>query len=235
MNERIRAPKVRVIDGDSARQIGIMLTSEALKVAKAKGLDLVEVSANANPPVCRIVDYGKYKYEQKKKQKEQPKKVHKIKEVKFRVGIDPHDYEIKMTRGEHFLANGDKLRVQLMFRGRQMAHKDLGFDLMRKVAEDLKTMAHVDMAPRSAGRNITMMLSPLPEHQRERNFTKLNAEDFEGHEEEEDHEDDDQEIHGEEAKDKAEGEEGAESEAEGEATDAGDDDAEETKEDSKES
>lgn len=197
MNERIRAPKVRVIDGDSARQIGIMLTSEAMKVAKAKGLDLVEVSANANPPVCRIVDYGKYKYEQKKKQKETPKKVHKIKEVKFRVGIDPHDYEIKMTRGEHFLAAGDKLRVQLMFRGRQMAHKELGFQLMNKVADDLKTMAHVDMLPRSAGRNITMMLSPLAEHQRVRKFTKLNAEDFEGREEEEDHHDDDHEIHGE--------------------------------------
>ena len=201
MNERIRAPKVRVIDGDSDRQIGIMLTSEALKVAKAKGLDLVEVSANANPPVCRIVDYGKYKYDQKKKQKETPKKTHKIKEVKFRVGIDPHDYEIKMTRGEHFLSHGDKLRVQLMFRGRQMAHKEIGFELMNKVKEDLKTMAHVDMEPRAAGRNITMMLSPLPEHQRKRKFTKLNAEDFEGHEEEEDHHDDDHDIHGASAED----------------------------------
>jgi len=227
VNDRIRAPKVRVIDGDSARQIGIMLTSEAMKVAKAKGLDLVEVSANANPPVCRIVDYGKYKYEQKKKQKETPKKVHKIKEVKFRVGIDPHDYEIKMTRGEHFLANGDKLRVQLMFRGRQMAHKELGFQLMNKVAEDLKTMAHVDMLPRSAGRNITMMLSPLAEHLRVRKFTKLNAEDFEGHEEEEDHHDDDQDIHGADESDgdkDADADADAETEAKAEVSDAADED-----------
>jgi translation initiation factor IF-3 len=167
-----------------------MITSEALKVAKARGLDLVEVSANANPPVCRIVNYGKYKYDQKKKEKEHPKKTSKLKEVKFRVGIDPHDYEIKMTRGEHFLADGDKLRIQLMFKGRQLAHKEIGFQLMQRVKEDFSGMAHVDMEPRAAGRNIMMMLSPLPEHQRKRKFVKLNAADFEGHENEEDHPED---------------------------------------------
>ncbi len=182
---------MRVVDGATNRQIGIMLTSEALKVARARGVDLVEVAGDVSPPVCRIVDYGKFKYDQKKKEKEHPKRVNKIKEVKFRVGIDPHDYEIKMTRGEHFLSHGDKLRVQLMFRGRQMAHQEIGMDLMEKVKRDLATMAHVDMEPRKAGRNITMMLSPLPEHMRKRKFTKLNADDFEGHEDEEDHHDDD--------------------------------------------
>ncbi|MEM0897561.1 MAG: translation initiation factor IF-3 [Verrucomicrobiota bacterium] len=192
MNERIRAPKIRVVDAESGKQLGVMQTSEALKVAKARGLDLVEVTSNTDPPVCRIVDYGKYKYEQKKKQKEHPKKTNKTKEVKFRVGIDPHDYEIKMTRAEHFLDDGDKLRVQLMFRGRQMAHQNIGFDLMKRVKEDLAEMAHVDMEPKLAGRNITMMMSPLPEHMRRRKFTKLDAEDYEGHEDEEDHEDDEE-------------------------------------------
>lgn len=180
-----------MVDGATNRQIGIMVTSEALKVARARGVDLVEVAGDVSPPVCRIVDYGKFKYDQKKKEKEHPKKVNKIKEVKFRVGIDPHDYEIKMTRGEHFLFHGDKLRVQLMFRGRQMAHQEFGMELMEKVKADLATMAHVDMEPRKAGRNITMMLSPLPEHMRKRKFTKLNADDFEGREDEEDHHDDD--------------------------------------------
>ncbi len=188
-----------MVDGATNRQIGIMATSEALKVARARGVDLVEVAGDVTPPVCRIVDYGKFKYDQKKKEKEHPKKVNKIKEVKFRVGIDPHDYEIKLTRAEHFLFHGDKLRVQLMFRGRQMAHQEIGMDLMEKVKTDLSTMAHVDMEPRKAGRNITMMLSPLPEHMRKRKFTKLNADDFEGHEDEEDHHDDDAVEHPDEA------------------------------------
>ena len=192
INDRIRAPKVRVIDGESNRQVGILSTQEALKLAKARGLDLVEVSANVNPPVCRICDYGKYKYDQKKQKKENPKKTHRLKEVKFRVGIDPHDYEIKLTRAEHFLDEGDKVRVQLMFRGRQMAHQEIGFDLMKRVKEDLAGMANVDQEPRQAGRNITMMLSPLPEQVRKRKFTALNAEDFEGHEHEEEHHEDEE-------------------------------------------
>lgn len=204
INERIRAPKVRVVDAASGKQLGVMVTSEALKVAKARGLDLVEVTSNSDPPVCRIVDYGKFKYEKKKKEKEHPKKVNKTKEVKFRVGIDPHDYEIKMTRAEHFLSTGDKLRIQLMFRGRQMAHQNIGFDLMKRVKEDLVDMAHVDMEPRLAGRNITMMMSPLPEHQRQRKFTKLDAEDYEGHEDEEEHPDDEEHDDDAEAKEKEE-------------------------------
>ena len=141
-----------------------MDTQEAVRKAKSVGLDLVEVSSNAKPPVCKIVDYGKYKYDQKKLRKEQPKKTSRLKEVKFRVGIDSNDYNIKVTRAESFLMQEDKVRVQLMFRGRQMAHKEIGFELMNEVKEDLSGVSHVDLEPKLTGRNITMMLSPLAKH-----------------------------------------------------------------------
>ena len=139
-------------------------THEAIRKAKSLGLDLVEVSSNARPPVCKIVDYGKYKYDQKKLKKEQPKKTHRLKEVKFRPGIRANDYNMKVTRAESFLMGEDKVRIQLMFRGRQMAHKEVGFELMKEVKEDLSGVAHIDMEPKLTGRNITMMLSPLPKH-----------------------------------------------------------------------
>jgi len=151
-------------------QLGVMNTYEAIKLAKARGMDLVEVSSNARPPVCKIVDYGKYKYDQKKLKKEHPKKTHRLKEVKFRVGVAENDYKIKVTRAEGFLMYGDKTRVQLMFRGRQMAHKEIGFELMERVKEDLAGVGHVDMAPRLAGRFISMMMAPLPEHLRKPKF-----------------------------------------------------------------
>ena len=135
-----------------------------MRKAKSVGLDLVEVSSNARPPVCKIVDYGKYKYDQKKLKKEQPKKTHRLKEVKFRPGIGENDYNMKVTRAESFLMEEDKVRIQLMFRGRQMAHKEVGFELMKEVKEDLSGVAHIDMEPKLTGRNITMMLSPLPKH-----------------------------------------------------------------------
>ena len=141
-----------------------MDTHEAVRKAKSVGLDLVEVSSNARPPVCKIVDYGKYKYDQAKLKKEQPKKTHRLKEVKFRPGIGANDYNMKVTRAESFLMDEDKVRIQLMFRGRQMAHKEVGFELMKEVKEDLSGVAHIDMEPKLTGRNITMMLSPLPKH-----------------------------------------------------------------------
>ncbi|MDE0570806.1 MAG: translation initiation factor IF-3 [Verrucomicrobiales bacterium] len=162
MNDRIRVPKVRVIYGE--KQLGVMDTHEAVRKAKSVGLDLVEVSSNARPPVCKIVDYGKYKYDQAKLKKEQPKKTHRLKEVKFRPGIGANDYNMKVTRAESFLMDEDKVRIQLMFRGRQMAHKEVGFELMKEVKEDLSGVAHIDMEPKLTGRNITMMLSPLPKH-----------------------------------------------------------------------
>ncbi|MCG8601055.1 MAG: translation initiation factor IF-3 [Verrucomicrobiales bacterium] len=149
----------------------VIPTHKALKKAKELGLDLVEIAPNAKPPVCRIVDYGKYKYEQSKlKKSEKPKK--REKEVKFRVNIDPHDYGIKLMHAEDFLAHGFKVRIQLQFRGRQMAHKELGFELMQRVKEDLSGMANVDLEPKLNNRNILMMVSPLPKEKQVRKFRK---------------------------------------------------------------
>lgn len=166
MNDRIRSPEIRVIYGEHNV---VLPTNKALTKAKQLGLDLVEIAPHAKPPVCRIVDYGKYKYEQSKQKKtEKPKK--REKEVKFRVNIGDHDYSIKMTHAEDFLAHGFKVRIQLQFRGRQMAHKDLGFKLMDRVKGDLETMAHVDLEPKLNNRNILMMLSPLPKEKQQRKF-----------------------------------------------------------------
>lgn len=156
----------------------------------------MEVAPNADPPVCKVIDYGKYKYALKKHKKEAHKhhKASKLKELKFRVGIDPHDYLIKMVHAEDFLAEGHKVRVQLQFRGRRIAHQELGFELMKRIKGDLVSMAHVDMEPRQAGRNINMQLSPLPERQRVRKFktTHRHAELIDKNEdfEDDDHHDD---------------------------------------------
>lgn len=176
INERIRAPKVRVVDGTTHEQLGVIATPVAIRMAKERGVDLVEVAPNAEPPVCKIIDYGKYKYalEKHKKEAHKHQKASKLKELKFRVGIDPHDYLIKMVHAEDFLAEGHKVRVQLQFRGRQMAHQELGFELMKRIKADLISMAHVDMEPKQAGRNINMQLSPLPERQRVRKFKSVN-------------------------------------------------------------
>lgn len=168
MNDRIRAPEIRVIYGEHNV---VLPTHKALRKAKELGLDLVEIAPHARPPVCRIVDYGKYKYEMSKQKKaDKPKK--REKEVKFRVNIDPHDYGIKMMHAEDFLTHGFKVRVQLQFRGRQMAHKELGFDLMQRVKEDLSTVANCDLEPKLNNRNILMMLSPLPPEKQVRKFRK---------------------------------------------------------------
>ena len=168
VNERIRAPKVRVVYED--QQLGVMNTQEAVAKAKSVGLDLVEVAANAKPPVARVCDYGKYKYEQAKLKKKSPKTVSRIKEIKLRVGTDSHDYNIKLARAEQFLDGGNKVRVRLQFRGRENAHREIGFEVLLKVADDLKLIANVDQRARLAGRAVMMMLSPLPEGQRKRKF-----------------------------------------------------------------
>lgn len=147
-----------------------MNTREAVDKAKAVGMDLVEVAPNAKPPVCRVCNYGKYKYEQAKLKKKSPKTVNKIKEIKLRVGTDSHDYNIKLARAEQFLDEGNKVRVRLQFRGRENAHRDIGFVVLKRVAEDLKLIANVDQQARLAGRAVNMMLSPLPEGQRKRRF-----------------------------------------------------------------
>lgn len=184
VNERIRAPRVRVIDGTTNQQLGVMHPADAVRKAKSMGLDLVEVAANASPPVCRICDYGKWKYEQAKQKKHQVNKGGKLKEVKFRVGIDPHDYNIKMARGERFLGDGHKVRIQIMFKGRQMAHPELGIELANEIIADFKTMGHPDAPPRKAGRNISMLITPWPKEQRKPKFTSfddLSDEDDEEH------------------------------------------------------
>lgn len=193
INDRIRAPRVRVVlaNGD---QLGVMSAREALAKAQALGLDLVEIAAQADPPVCKIVDYGKYKYEQAKLKKNQKSKnASRMKEVKFRVGTGTHDYNIKMGRAEGFLDDGHKVRFILQFRGRENAHKDLGFVVMKKIVEDLKTMGQVDQEARLNGRAIGMTISPLPQHQRKRRFHLFHGElleedDFDDDENEEENE-----------------------------------------------
>jgi len=172
-----------------------MSSYDALQLARQKGLDLVEIAANAQPPVCKIIDFGKWKYEQAKHEKEKHKtKASKVKEVKLRVGIDPHDYKIKLTRAEDFLMHNDKLRVVLQFRGRQMAHPEIGMQLMHKVIEDLKGSGHPDMMPRQAGKMITMAMSPHPTHQRTRKFRAQDAVvDMSQHSDEDDDEGDEEE------------------------------------------
>jgi len=147
-----------------------MKLSDALRKAQELGLDLVEVAASANPPVCRIVDFGKFKYEAAKHEKEKKNSGSKLKEVKFRVNIDDHDYLTKMRHAEEFLDKGNKVRVQLQFRGREMAHQELGMALMVRVKTDLVTMAHVEMEPKLMGKSVTMTLAPLPENKRKRHF-----------------------------------------------------------------
>ncbi|MDD2484929.1 MAG: translation initiation factor IF-3 [bacterium] len=164
MNERIRVPEVRVI-GSENEQLGIMPTREALARAREEGLDLVEVAANAAPPVARIMDYGKFKYEQSKKAKETRRKAKQIevKEVKMRPKIDEHDYDFKTRNAKKFLQEGDKVKMTIMFRGREMAHTEFGIRILEKVAADVADSAVVERPPKIEGRNMTMILSPKPE------------------------------------------------------------------------
>lgn len=170
MNNRIRAREVRVILASTGQQLGVMKTQDALRQAQGLGLDLVEVAPQANPPVCRIVDYGKFKYEAAKHDKKEKHASSKLKEIKFRVNISTHDYETKLRHGEEFLDKGNKVRVQLQFRGREMAHQDLGMLLMGRIKKDLVNMATVEQEPKLQGRSITMTLAPLPAAKRKRMF-----------------------------------------------------------------
>ena len=192
INDRIRAPKVRVVNSHG-EQLGVMSAREALEKAKSVGLDLVEIAGQADPPVCKIIDYGKYKYTQAKLKKGKSKTSTRMKEVKFRVGTGEHDYNIKLGRAETFLDGNHKVRFVLQFKGRENAHKDLGFVVLNKIIEDLKTMAAVDQPPRLNGRAVAMILSPLPAHQRKRHFHLFHGELIEedDHDDDEDHDDDD--------------------------------------------
>lgn len=161
MNNQIRVPEVRCID-ENGEQIGVIPTRKALVLAHEAGLDLVEIAATSKPPVCRIMDHGKYKYEQDKKKKEAKKKQAntKLKEVKFHVNVGEHDYQTKLRHAHEFLDSGNRLKVSLMFRGRENAHRELGFELMQRVIQDCAEQGTVEQAPRLMGRNINMMLVP---------------------------------------------------------------------------
>lgn len=176
VNHRIRAREVRVINGATNEQLGILKLQDALRRAEEMGLDLVEVAPNAEPPVCRIVNFGKYRYELAKQEKDKKSHASKLKEVKFRVNIDQHDYMTKIKHAEEFLDKGNKVKVQLQFRGREMAHQELGMAVVQRVKVDLDTMAHVDMEPRLVGRTINMVMSPLPASKRKRKFAPMEIE-----------------------------------------------------------
>ena len=161
INERIRFPEIRVIDSDGS-QLGIITPADALRVAEEKELDLVLVSETASPPVCRIMDYGKYKFEQEKKAREAKKKQHTadIKEVKMRYKIDEHDYNVRVNQAQRFLKAGDKVKATITFRGREIQHSNLAEELLARMAKDLQDVAEVQQAPKKEGRNMMMMLSP---------------------------------------------------------------------------
>src|SRR5881394_666005 len=158
--------------GSTGEQLGVMKLSDALRKAQSLELDLVEIAPTANPPVCKIVDFGKYRYDIAKQEKDRRSSpAAKLKEIKFRVNIDEHDYLTKIRHGEEFLDRGNKVRVQLQFRGREMAHQEFGMQLVHKVRDDLSGMSQVEMDPKITGRNITMTLAPLPANRRKRRFT----------------------------------------------------------------
>ena len=161
VNDRIRAPEIRLI-GAEGENVGVVTPARALQLAEEAGLDLVEISPNAKPPVCKIMDFGKFKYETQKKEAEARKKqkIIEIKEVKFRPNTDTHDYEVKMRNVVRFLEGGDKVKVTLRFRGREMAHQDLGRNLLERVADDVKEIGKVEAMPRVEGRQMVMMIGP---------------------------------------------------------------------------
>ena len=161
MNEDIRVPRVLLIDQNGEKQ-GVMPTSAALEAAQEVGLDLVEIVPNADPPVCKILDYGKFKFQEQKKKNEARKrqKVVEIKEIKLRPNIDIHDYEVKQRAMNRFFEEGDKVKITLRFRGREMAHPELGMKLLQQVKADFEPIAKVEYEPRMEGRQMVMVLAP---------------------------------------------------------------------------
>ncbi len=160
-NERIRVPSVRVIDEDG-EQLGVMDSRDAVKRAREEGKDLVEVAPNAKPPVCRIIDYGKFLYEEKKKAAEAKKKqiTVQVKEIKFRPGTDDHDYGYRMERARGWIADGDKVRATIAFRGREMTHRELGANLLAKLRDDLLDIADVEVTPKMEGYQMFVIFVP---------------------------------------------------------------------------
>ncbi len=170
VNGKIRAREVRVI-GTDGQQLGVLSLADAINMARANGVDLVEIAATAVPPVCRLVDYGKYRYEQAKKDKEARKHQHanKVKEIQLSPQIDPHDFGVKLTHAIDFLCEDMKVKVTLRFRGREMAHKEFGFQQIEKFTKEVAPYGHPDFAAKLVGKGITVMFSPLPRNKRAKN------------------------------------------------------------------
>jgi translation initiation factor IF-3 len=176
-NGKIRAREVRVID-DAKQQLGVMTLSEALRLAQGKGLDLVEIAANATPPVCRIVNYGKFLYEEAKRNKDSHVRQsgNKMKELQISPTIDPHDLTVKRDHAIQFLCDDMKVRVKLRFRGRQKAHKEIGFDVVNKFVKDVASYGQADSPPKLLGdRDLNVVLSPLPRNKRAKNPRQVQA------------------------------------------------------------
>jgi translation initiation factor IF-3 len=174
VNGKIRAREVRVI-GHDGNQLGVLSLGEAINMARAKGVDLVEIAPNATPPVCRLVDFGKFRYEQSKKEKESKKHQHanRVKEIQLSPSIDPHDFGVKLTHAIDFLCEDMKVKVTLRFRGREMAQQEIGFQVVRKFIEEITPFGHPDAEPRLIGRGINVMFSPLPRNKRAKNPNQL--------------------------------------------------------------
>ena len=163
MNREIRVPEVRLVD-ENGEMVGVVPTREAFQRAQDAGLDLVEISPQAVPPVCKILDYGKFKFEQDKKAAEAKKKqkVIEVKEIKLRPAIGQHDYDIKLKQAKKFLEEGDKIKFTLRFRGRELARTDLGMEVLKRVQAELEGQVRIEFAPRFEGRQVTMIVAPLP-------------------------------------------------------------------------
>jgi translation initiation factor IF-3 len=161
VNYEINVPQVRLV-GPDGEMIGVVSAREAMARAEDTGFDLVEISPNADPPVCKLLDFGKFKYEQQKKKNEARKKqkIIEVKEIKLRPNIDDHDYDVKMRAATGFLDEGDKVKVTMRFRGREMMHQDLGMNVLMRVKEQLDPLAKVEQTPQLEGRQMTMVLAP---------------------------------------------------------------------------
>ena len=161
-NERIRAPQVQVIS-DDGQNLGTLSTQEGINIAKQKGLDLIEISPNANPPVCKIIDIGKYKYDLQKKANKAKKKqkIINLKEIKLRPVTEIHDYNFKIKNAQKFLSKGDKVKFTVMFKGREMQHTNLGHELMQRIIKDTNALGKVEVQPKFEGRQIVMIVQPL--------------------------------------------------------------------------
>jgi len=160
VNERIRVPRVRLID-ETGKQIGTVLRAEALQLARSKSLDLVEIAPHERPPVCKIMDYGKYLYQEKQKQKQKRQKVIKIKELKLGVKIQEHDYLTKLKFAREFLGNGNRLKIRIFFRGREIVHRDRGKEILEKMVDDLSDISKVELPSKMEGRQMVMQLIPV--------------------------------------------------------------------------